>query len=133
MIQLFLQGLLAKKPEANAQPSQPQQPPPQPPQPPQKVATQVVENVNLRAAPNPFSPNILSDIWPNYIAAGNEFDFIDLKNSCTMMPTGDVWCRVTHNHPSGQQYKGWVNAFYLALNNGMRVQCLWPGANACFR
>jgi hypothetical protein len=112
-------------------PSSPLPPPPQQQQSQsQSYAVRLTYNLNLRAAPVSSSANILDYVWPNYIPQNSIFTFRDFNKACTQTPDGDVWCKVDHE-VYGQTYSGWVNAYYLELADGTKVQCLWRGARGC--
>jgi hypothetical protein len=96
----------------------------------QVYETRLAYNLNLRAAPDPYSANILYYVWPNYIPQNTVVTFHDNFASCTKTVYRDVWCQISIT-VSGQAFTGWVNAYYLTLTDGRRVQCLWQGANGC--
>jgi hypothetical protein len=132
-IQLLLQFAMRQKAleKSQEQTSSPAPAPPPPPQsrpqpqpPPEEkrtIVAYVAQNLNLRASPTPFSANVLEYLWPNYIPAGKYIDFYDLNTGCTMISSGDVWCKTTHYHENGYSYSGWINAYYL--NWAMAREC----------
>jgi hypothetical protein len=138
-IQLLLQFAMKEKEiekrqeeKHKDQPPTQSQPQPQPPsEEKHRLIAQVAQNLNLRASPTPFSANVLDYVWPNYVSAGRYIDFYDLNAGCTMISSGDVWCKITLHHENGNSYSGWLNAYYLLLDNGTRMSCLWQGAAGC--
>jgi hypothetical protein len=138
MIQILLQlALREKKPDPQPQapppaPSQAAQPPQQLPPAANVIVAHFAANMNLREAPTPFSANVLEYVWPNYIPEGWRVTFSSF-NSCTKIYSGDVWCKIDHKHENGYVYSGWVNAYYLTLDDGSTMSCHWPGAAGCNR
>jgi hypothetical protein len=122
-VQLLLQ-LLAQQ----SSPSSPPSPPP-----PSGVATTVTENLTLRRDPDPLSPSVLEGLYPDYIPAGQHFSFNNFSQAskaCKRINSGRFWCPLTYNTSDGQTREGWVNAYYLALNDGTRLACELDGSNS---
>jgi ATP-dependent protease ClpP protease subunit len=126
----FIQLLLQEFAKNNQQQEAKREEPPPQQQQQQVYETRLAYNLNLRAAPDPYSANILYYVWPNYIPQNTVVTFHDNFASCTKTAYGDVWCQISIT-VSGQAFTGWVNAYYLTLTDGRRVQCLWQGANGC--
>jgi hypothetical protein len=124
-IQLLYQYALRDK--GNAQP--PQQPTP-PPRNEYYSTLTVTENLKLRQSRTPSAPDVLGGLWPDYIPAGFKFlfDFEDLEQTKrTGVPGygGRYWCHISnYKGGDGKVYEGWVNAFYLAFDNGKRAGCV---------
>ena len=113
-IQLLLQRLLKTPPPPPPQSQSPHQP---------GIETTVTENLMLRLGPDPLSPNLLEGLSPDYIPAGRRFNFKDFSQACTRIYSGRIWCKLNVSGPDGQLRRGWVNAYYLLLSNGVRVAC----------
>jgi hypothetical protein len=88
------------------------------------IMATVTENLMLRLGPDPLSPSLLEGLSPDYIPAGQRFNFTNFSQACTRIYSGRIWCRLNVNGHDGQLRRGWVNAYYLLLNNGVRVACL---------
>jgi hypothetical protein len=123
-VQLLLQ-LLAQQLPPSSPPSSP---------PPSGVATTVTENLTLRRDPDPLSPSVLEGLYPDYIPAGYRLSsFKNLSHAshaCKRINSGRFWCPLTYNTSDGQTREGWVNAYYLALNDGTRLACELDGSNS---
>ncbi len=96
--------------QANAQPTAP--PSPQAAQ--VGVYTTTLTDLHLRSAPNPRAPDVLGPPPNDYIPRGSQ---VVITGQCQY---GDnVWCPV-----SWGDYRGWVNAYFLANADGRRVACV---------
>ena len=72
----------------------------------------VIENLNLRVAPDPRSANALSQWGPDdFIPEGMTF-YGDSLPRCVSGPTGYIWCDMTYGH-NGTATRGWVAGYYL--------------------
>jgi hypothetical protein len=97
------------------------------------VVTTVTENLTLRRDPDPWSPNVLEGLYPDYIPAGHQFSFNNFSQAsqaCKRINSGRFWCRLTYDTSHGQTREGWVNAYYLALDGGTRLACELDGSNS---
>jgi Sel1 repeat len=93
------------------------------------ITLTVTQNLMLRRDPDPLSPSVLEGLYPDYIPAGQHFSF-KLPHGCTRIDSGNIWCPLTYKTSDGQMRKGWVNAYYVALNSGTRLACELDGSNS---
>jgi predicted aspartyl protease len=106
---------------------EPVEPYPQQKPPPQAQVT-VAQHLHLRLQPDPRAPEILDYRMPQ----GSQVTIIDDCQVWTGSGRGaqdadNVWCPVVY-----ASYRGWANAYYLALSDGRRFACvLYPSAQGC--
>jgi hypothetical protein len=97
------------------------------------VVTTVRENLMLRRDPDPLSQSVLEGLYPDHIPAGQHViykNFSQISKNCRRIPSGKIWCALTYNASDGQMRKGWVNAYYLALNDGTPLACELDGSRS---
>ena len=107
------------------------------PSPPQSqsspIVTTVTDNLMLRRYPDPLSPSVLEGCIQITSLAGHHFSFENFSQAsqaCTRIHSEKIWCPLTYSAADGQMRVGWVNAYYLALNDGTRMACELDGSNS---
>ena len=96
--------------------------------PPPQAHVTVAQHLHLRLQPDPGAPEVLDYRMPQ----GSQVTIIDDCQVWTGSGRGaqdadNVWCPVVYG-----SYRGWANAYYLALGDGRRFACvLYPSAQMC--
>jgi uncharacterized protein len=124
-------------PPLRFEPPAPSKPPyaPEKPSPEAVRPVQTVQDLHLRAQPDPNAPDAISDPAPNDVMPKGAVVRVNV-NGCTTR-TGsasgpqkvpiDIWCPVSYRN-----YDGWANAYYLATDDGLRLACVVnSAAQAC--
>ena len=97
-----------------------------PAEPKSDVVAVVMQDLMLRALPDPQAPNVLTGFKPDYLPTGTKVSLAHGRNSskCVMNIDGGHWCQL-FIHINGTMYYGWSRSWYLMLSDGNRVGCKW--------
>ena len=96
--------------------------------PPPQVHVVVAQDLHLRLQPDPQAPDVLDYRMPQ----GSQVTVIGDCQVWTGSGRGaqdadNIWCPVLYGG-----YRGWANAYFLALGDGRRYACvLYPSAQGC--
>jgi hypothetical protein len=101
--------------------------PPPPPSAQTAVSLRVVQNLTLRARPDPYSEKVLDKIAKDSQVTVTDRCVVWEGSGRGAQDADNVWCPVAYCN-----YQGWANAYYLAAADGQRVACVrYPRAEGC--